>query len=46
MSDNSALPTLEMEGLIKNHIASIDKLKDEAKQFKQMIEDVLINDAV
>ena len=46
MSDNSALPTLEMEGLIKNHIASIDKLKDEAKQFKQMIEDVLLNDAV
>ena len=44
--NQGALPVLEMEGLIKNHIASIDKLKAEAKQFKQMIEDVLLNDAV
>lgn len=44
--NQSSLPTLEMEGLIKNHIASIDKLKEEAKQYRQMIEDVLINDAV
>ena len=44
--NQATLPTLEMEGLIKNHIASIDKLKAETKQFKQMIEDVLLNDAV
>lgn len=32
--------------LIKNHIASLDKLRDEVKKLKEMHEDGFINDAV
>jgi hypothetical protein len=35
-----------IENLIKSHIAGIEKLKDENKKNKEMIDDVLTNDAV
>lgn len=37
---------LSLENLIKNHIASIDKLRDEVKKHKQMLEDGFESDAV
>ena len=37
---------LSLENLIKNNIASIDKLKDELKKHRQMLEDAFIGDAV
>ena len=44
-SDQSTV-LLSLENLIKNHIASIDKLKDDVKKQKQMLEDGFMNDAV
>ncbi len=35
---------MNMEGLIKNYIASIDKLEDEAKKHKEMLDDIFEND--
>jgi hypothetical protein len=35
---------LDLEELIKNHIDSIDKLKDELKQAREMFEDSFAND--
>lgn len=43
---DQATVLLSLEQLIKNHIASIDKLKEEAKKHKQMLEDAFMNDAV
>lgn len=43
---DQATVLLSLETLIKNNIASIDKLKDEAKKHKQMLEDAFMNDAV
>ncbi|HEX7042606.1 MAG TPA: hypothetical protein VF189_05135 [Patescibacteria group bacterium] len=37
---------LSLEQLIKSHIASIDKLRDESRKYKLMLEDALINDQV
>lgn len=45
-SSDQATILLSLEQLIKNHIASIDKLKEEAKKHKQMLEDAFMNDAV
>lgn len=43
---NDATVLLSLESLIKNHISSIDKLKDELKKQKQMLEDSFSNDSV
>ncbi len=43
---DQATVLLSLETLIKNNIASIDKLKEEAKKHKQMLEDSFMNDAV
>lgn len=45
-SSDQATILLSLEQLIKNHIASIDKLKEEAKKHRQMLEDAFMNDAV
>lgn len=45
-SDNDATVLLSLENLIKNHIASIDKLKEEVRKQKQMLEDGFLSDAV
>lgn len=37
---------LSLEQLIKSHIASIDKLRDESRKHKQMLEDAFMNDQV
>lgn len=37
---------INMEGMIKNYIASIDKLSDEAKKLKEMLDDIFANDPV
>ena len=37
---------LSLEQLIKSHIASIDKLRDESRKHKQMLEDAFLNDVV
>ncbi len=43
---NDATVMLSLENLIKSHIASIDKLKDELRKQKQTLEDGFMNDAV
>ncbi len=35
---------MNMEGLIKNYIASIDKLQEESKKLKEMLDDIFNND--
>ena len=45
-SENDATVLLSLESLIKNHIASIDTLKEELKKHKQMLEDAFASDAV
>jgi len=45
-TDNDATVLLSLENLIKNHIGSIDKLKEEVKKNKQMLEDGFASDAV
>jgi len=35
---------LNMEGLIKGHISTIDKLSEEAKKLKDMLDDIFSND--
>lgn len=42
--DQSAI-LLSLDELIKSHIASIDKLKEESSKYKQMVEDVFVNDS-
>ncbi len=37
---------LSLEQLIKSHIASIDKLREESRKHKQMLEDAFLNDPV
>lgn len=37
---------INMESMIKNHIASIDKLSEEAKKLKEMLDDIFANDPV
>ncbi len=37
---------IELEGLIKNHIAAIGKLQEEYRKHKEMLDDVFNNDAV
>src|SRR5581483_7827033 len=48
-SDSSTTPNqgtvlVEMEGMIKNYLASIDKLAEEAKKLKDMLDDIFAND--
>ena len=45
-TSDQATVLLSLENLIKNHIASIDKLKEEVRKQKQMLEDGFMNDAV
>lgn len=35
---------INMEGLIKSHISQIDKLSEEAKKLKEMLDDIFEND--
>lgn len=42
--DGSAQVLVNMEALIKNHVSQIDKLQDEAKKYKQMLDDIFAND--
>jgi predicted RNase H-like nuclease (RuvC/YqgF family) len=51
-SDDTATPAVvsggevivNMEGMIKNYVASIDKLQIEAKKLKEMLDDIFNND--
>ncbi|EKD90998.1 MAG: hypothetical protein ACD_30C00052G0016 [uncultured bacterium] len=44
-TDNSSSQILlNMEGLIKNHITTIDKLSEELKKHKEMLDDIFSND--
>lgn len=43
---DQATVLLSLEQLIKNHIGSIDKLKDETRKHRQMLEDAFLNDQV
>lgn len=43
-TDNSSQIILNMEGLIKNHITTIDKLSEELKKHKEMLDDIFSND--
>lgn len=45
-SSDQVTVLLSLEQLIKSHIASIDKLKDESRKHKQMLEDAFMNDPV
>lgn len=45
-SSDQATVVLSLEQLIKSHIASIDKLRDENRKHKQMLEDAFLNDPV
>lgn len=44
-ADNSAQVLLDLESLIKTHIANIDKGKAELKKQREMLNSVLLNDA-
>ncbi len=41
---NAAQIIINLEGLIKNHISSIDKSSEELKKLKEMLEDIFKND--
>lgn len=41
---NSSQVLINMEALIKSHITSIDRLQDEAKKLKGMLDDIFSND--
>jgi hypothetical protein len=43
-SSANATVLLNMEGLIKNHITTLDKLSEELKKHKEMLEDIFKND--
>lgn len=43
-SVNPGTILVEMEGMIKNYMASIDKLSDEAKKLKGILDDIFAND--
>jgi organic radical activating enzyme len=43
-SANQGSILIEMEGTIKNYMASIDKLQTEAKKQKEMLDDIFAND--
>src|SRR3989344_7098313 len=43
-SAGGAQVLINMEGLIKSHVSSIDKLQDEAKKHKGMLDDIFAND--
>lgn len=45
-TSNTATVMLSLEELIKNHLASLDKLTGELKQQQEMINNVLTNDEV
>lgn len=45
-SADQATVLLSLEQLIKSHIASIDKLREESRKHKQMLEDAFLNDVV
>lgn len=44
--ENDATVLLSLEQLIKNHIGSIDKLKEEVRKQRQMLEDSFLSDTV
>ena len=41
---SSSQVIINMEGLIKNHISSIDRLQEELKKHKEMLDDIFKND--
>lgn len=41
---NSAEVLLNLEGLVKNHDASIEKIRVELKKYREMLADILAND--
>ncbi len=43
-AQESAQILINMEGLIKNHVSSIDKLQEEAKKLGEMLNDIFDND--
>jgi hypothetical protein len=45
-SSDQVTVLLSLEQLIKSHIASIDKIRDEVRKHKQMLEDAFMNDPV
>lgn len=45
-SSDQVTVLLSLEQLIKSHIASIDKLREESRKHKQMLEDAFLNDPV
>lgn len=45
-SEGEVSVLLSLEQLIKSHIASIDKLREENRKHKQMLDDALLNDQV
>lgn len=42
-SSNQAQVLLSLEEMIKNHISSIDRLRNEAKKMKEMFDDTFVN---
>ncbi len=42
---NQAEVLISMEGMIKNHISAIDKLQEEYKKLKEMLDDIFASDA-
>lgn len=45
-SSDQATVLLSLEQLIKSHIASLDRLREESRKHKQMLEDAFLNDPV
>lgn len=43
-AENNSQILLNMESLIKGHISTIDKLSEEAKKLKDMLDDIFAND--
>jgi hypothetical protein len=43
-SENGAIILMNMEAMIKSHITSIDKLKEEAEKHSSMLKDIFEND--
>lgn len=42
--ENGQMVLINMEGLIKNHLSAADRLKDEIRKHKEMLDDILAND--
>jgi len=46
VGDDQATVLLSLENLIKHNISSVDKLKEELKKNKQMLEDSFVSDSI